>query len=518
MRPVESADHVHAARLLDRVRRLAEDLARAHRTHDVCSALVCAALDAVAADGARLYLSQPHDGSLRLTAASGEVAAGAAAVLPARSSEPAALAYRSCEPRWRDAASSAHVPLVVGDLCYGVLSLAFADHALALTVSERSFLEALAGLGAAGVERVRAIEADRNAGWGQRELLGVVAHELRHPLSVILVRAALLREHAGTAGTSADRDLEVLVKNATRLGRMIQDALDYAQIAQRRVRIQPRVIDARELLTRVVDDAPEPWRVIAESPPSRVVAWCDLERTAQALDNLVRNALKFSTPETQVRVSLEALADEVVVRIRDRGCGIPAHEVPHLFDPPHESAPRRARAKRSGEGAGLGLFITRRLIEAQGGRLWAVSTEGEGSQFSVSLRRAAPAGRVGDAGVVLVVEAEVSLRRELVDVLSRAGFHATGVAHGAAALEYLRGHPAPVVVLSGLRMPVMSGWELCEQMRADPALREIPVVALTSGDSSSEAERFAGRLTKPLTVSELIATADRFAREGATAR
>lgn len=113
-----------------------------------------------------------------------------------------------------------------------------------------------------------------------------------------------------------------------------------------------------------------------------------------------------------------------------------------------------------------------------------------------------------------MAEADDALRRELVEVLSRAGFSAVGVPHGAAALDYLRTHSSPRLVLSDLRMPVMSGGELRDRLQADPALKDLPVVALASRDarSSTPDPRFAALLHKPVAVSDLVAIAARFCR------
>lgn len=505
-------------RLLDRVGRFASELSRAGRPREVCDAMVCAALDAIAAEGALVYLCNSGAPALRLAAATGEVTSSPTTVL--LDGDGAQVdAYRECSPRWPgdDGAdpNRAHVPLVAADLCHGVLTLEFAC-APELASAEREFLGALASLGAVGLDRARALEAERNEGRGQRELLGVVAHELRHPLSVILMKACSLRRREPGEPLDLERDMEVLERNANRLNRMIQDALDYAQIAQRRFRVEPAVEDAGALLRAAVDDAPEPHRVrLLGPPPSAFIdVWCDAGRTRQVVDNLVRNALKFSDASERVTVRLEPRASEVIVQVRDRGVGIPRDELRRLFDPPKLGDARRCRTKRRGEGAGLGLFITRGLVEAQGGRIEVDSREGEGSCFTFTIPRASAAAAFAREGVVLVVDDDPSLQRELIEQIERAGYRAVGATHGGEALDYLRAHPPPALVLLDLRMPVMSGWELRELMGGDDQLSAVPVVVLSSSEPTPDEAPLpvAGRLTKPVTVSGLLSVIGRHVR------
>jgi signal transduction histidine kinase len=124
------------------------------------------------------------------------------------------------------------------------------------------------------------------------------------------------------------------------------------------------------------------------SPPG-ATAWCDRERTLQVLSNLLGNAVKFTPDGGEITASAEALSGELVLSVRDTGPGIPAEDVPHVFD-------RYWQAKRSDRrGIGLGLPIAKGLVEAQGGKLWVVSELGRGTTFcftlpAADLRRTVP--------------------------------------------------------------------------------------------------------------------------------
>jgi two-component system phosphate regulon sensor histidine kinase PhoR len=106
----------------------------------------------------------------------------------------------------------------------------------------------------------------------------------------------------------------------------------------------------------------------------------DAERVRQVVTNLVHNAVKFTPPEGRVTVSVERLGDEVIVSVQDTGVGIPASDLPRIFERFY-----KADRARSGGGSGLGLAIAKHIVQSHGGRIWAESIEGQGSTFYFSL-------------------------------------------------------------------------------------------------------------------------------------
>jgi PAS domain S-box-containing protein len=244
---------------------------------------------------------------------------------------------------------------------------------------------------AAEEERARLLEAERAARAAAElalltrdEVLAVVSHDLRNPLSVIDMCAASLSEKlpAHDAGT---RNLVATIESSTAwMNRLIEDLLDVARMEAGRLTLQRQSHD----LVRVISEATvmlEPL-IVEKSlrlhedlpeylPPTSV----DARRIVQVLENLVSNAVKHTAPGGEIRIRAESANGEVRIAVRDTGSGIPAENLPHLFNRFWQ-----ARGAQRG-GAGLGLAIAKGIIEAHGGHIWVESEVGAGSTFAFSL-------------------------------------------------------------------------------------------------------------------------------------
>lgn len=219
----------------------------------------------------------------------------------------------------------------------------------------------------------------------QTELLHIVSHDLRLPLSVIQGYAQLL------AGIITARQLDgelsaglsAIVRSVQRMNLMIQDLVDVARLEGKQLMLQcePVAFDhfLPELLQRVAEILPIS-RVQVHLAPELPPVWADYARLERVLLNLLSNALKYSAPDTPVEVRAIRQDDEVVITVADQGCGIAAEDLPHIFERFY-----RVKGERKAEAVGLGLYITKMLTEAHGGRIWARSTVGKGSTFFVAL-------------------------------------------------------------------------------------------------------------------------------------
>ena len=225
----------------------------------------------------------------------------------------------------------------------------------------------------------------------QREdILRAVSHDLRNPLAAVQAQAQLLLrllERAGLSGPER-RSAEAIVVSARRMNTMIQDLVDAARSESGQLRLERQPVDLRSFLPGLKERlAPtmETARIQVEVPEGLPPVSADPSRLERILTNLWSNALKYSAPGTPVTVAVAQRDGQVVTSITDRGPGIPPEELPHLF----ERYYRGRRAPGVQEGLGLGLYITKRLVEAHGGRIWVESELGEGSTFSFSLPAAA---------------------------------------------------------------------------------------------------------------------------------
>jgi signal transduction histidine kinase len=244
---------------------------------------------------------------------------------------------------------------------------------------------------AAEAERARLLEAEQAARAAAEtalrtrdEVLAVVSHDLRNPLSVIDMCAVALGDRVPPEDEASLSLVRTIESSTQWMNRLIEDLLDVARVEAGRLALERQSHD----LVRVISEATvmlEP--LIAEKsltlreelPDQLPRARVDARRVVQVLENLVSNAVKHTAAGGEILIRADSTNGEVRIVVRDTGCGIPAENLPHLFDRFWQ-----ARGARRG-GAGLGLAIAKGIVEAHGGRIWVESTLGVGSTFGFSL-------------------------------------------------------------------------------------------------------------------------------------
>ncbi|MEP7051646.1 MAG: HAMP domain-containing sensor histidine kinase [Pseudomonadota bacterium] len=239
-------------------------------------------------------------------------------------------------------------------------------------------------------ERVNeALRIAEQAVRAREEVIAVVSHDLKSPLSVIYGSVAMLDEELSAGDLEAQQGhlrahVARIRRSSVRMNRLITDLLDLAKVREGQVEIEVREERTRDLLAEARDQsAPlaeqRPVQLVNGGGPDGVVI-CDRERVLQVFDNIVGNAIKFSSPGETVRLSVECSANECIFAVRDTGPGIPEQQLPLLFDR-FWTSPRVT----GGSGTGLGLAIARGIVEAHGGRIWVESAPGAGTSFFFSL-------------------------------------------------------------------------------------------------------------------------------------
>lgn len=207
----------------------------------------------------------------------------------------------------------------------------------------------------------------------REEWIAVVAHDLRQPLNTILLWGDRL---FAIAADDRQRDAVARIQRAGwRLNRMVQDLLDAARIAATRLAIEPQLLDAVACVRSVVDTArgEHAGAVFELTAPARELVWADPDRVEQVVANLLSNAVKYRTPGTPIRVAITGNDHAVEIAIANAGPEIAAEERERLF----ARFVRTRQARDAGiPGIGLGLYITKGLVEAQGGRIWLESRGG----------------------------------------------------------------------------------------------------------------------------------------------
>ncbi len=225
------------------------------------------------------------------------------------------------------------------------------------------------------------------------DFVASVSHELRTPLTSIVGYVELLAEGASGPVNDAQRsDLDVVTRNTGRLLRLVNDLLFAAGLAEGRLDLRSDSVDLPGVVAHSVDTI----RPVAAAgglgltfeADNNAYVTGDAGRLGQVVDNLVANAVKFTPPGGHVEVRVTRVADEVNVEVKDDGVGIPAADIPHLFDRFFRSSRALTDAV---QGTGLGLYIAKTIVEAHGGTIEVVSSEGRGSTFRATFPVARPA-------------------------------------------------------------------------------------------------------------------------------
>lgn len=290
------------------------------------------------------------------------------------------------------------VPLVVGERCPGAIGLTFGPEHVP-TPAERRFVEALAQLGAQAFDRARLFEAEQEArrqaeqiGRQQEQLMAVVGHDLRTPLSAIALAAATL-SRSGELGPEARALVERITSSAARMGALIRDLVDLSR-ARQGVGVSLRV--ARVDLGEVVRGA---LAELAAAPGGQGVSLtvsgdaaldADRDRLAQVVSNLVGNALQHGAG-SPVSVTVTGGHADVTLAVSNGGPPIPPEVLPHVFEAFRRGEPYPRGAGGPSGSSGLGLFIVREIVRAHGGTV-EVRSGADGTVFTVRLPRARTLG------------------------------------------------------------------------------------------------------------------------------
>ncbi|NOK18714.1 sensor histidine kinase [Corallococcus carmarthensis] len=224
----------------------------------------------------------------------------------------------------------------------------------------------------------------------ERQLIGIVSHDLRTPLSAVLLSATLLQEREHLTEAQHKRVGRIRT-SAERAVRMIRDLLDFTQVRHGGLTLHPRDTDFHALVEAAVEETQTqaPGRVIAYSQAGDGAGTWDADRLTQVVGNLLGNALAYGDPAAPIQVRTRGETDSVVLEVHNAGAPIPADLLPRLFEPLERGAPHQeSRADRS---IGLGLFIVRQVVHAHGGTVSVTSLAQAGTTFTVRLPRRSPA-------------------------------------------------------------------------------------------------------------------------------
>ncbi|MET7950988.1 SpoIIE family protein phosphatase [Micromonospora sp. NPDC005324] len=460
------------------------------------------------------------------------------------------------------------VPLLQqGDTPYGFL-VAGLNRYRPLDDGYRGFIELAAGHVAAGIASARSYQAQQQRAEELAEIdraktafFSNISHEFRTPLTLIMGPLEELRSRLGDTDEGVREELQVMHRNGLRLGKLVNALLDFSRIEAGRMQAHYQPVnlaavtaDLASVFRSAVERAGLTYEV--DCPPLPEPVYIDRGMWEKIILNLLSNALKF-TFDGAIRVRLRADDGRAVVTVADTGIGVPAEEMPRLFERFHRIDNARSR---SNEGSGIGLALVKELVGLQGADVSADSTIGRGTTFTIRLpfgtdhlppgsvthaedhdvsataepfveealrwlphepSPSAPdevAGRSVPATTtdvrpnpahILVADDNADMREYLTRLLRAAGYRVEAVNDGQTALQTARvNHPD--LIVSDVMMPRLDGLQLVAALRAEPRTAGTPVLLLSAraGQESSIEGLEAGAddyLVKPFAAAELLA-------------
>jgi PAS domain S-box-containing protein len=382
------------------------------------------------------------------------------------------------------------------------------------------------------VELESARDVAEKANLAKSDFLSSMSHELRTPLNAILGFTQLMESASPPPTPPQKRSLDQILTAGWYLLELINEILDLALIESGTATLSHEPVSLVEVMLecRTMIEPQAEQRGIAMTFPrfeGPCVVSADRTRVKQVLINLLFNAVKYNRPKGSVAVEYSLISPTSIrISVRDSGEGLDATQMGQLFQPFN----RLGREASVEEGTGIGLMVTKRLVELMGGTIGVESTVGVGSVFWFELNLAsAPLHQPGEAERLVPVRLQVPegtpvrtvlyvednpANLELVEQLiaRRPELRLLSAADGILGVEFARAYQ-PHVILMDINLPGISGLEAMRRLRADPATAHIPVIALSANAVPRDIEKaleagFLSYLTKPIKVNQFMEALD----------
>src|ERR1700686_1656514 len=402
--------------------------------------------------------------------------------------------------------------------------------AAARDVTERKRFEV--ALQETDVELESAKSAAEKANLANSDFLSSMSHELRSPLNAILGFAQLLESPSPLPTASQKENIAQILQAGWHLLKLINEVLDLAVVESGKMSLSPESVSSAEVISEcqaMMEPQAKQRGISMTFPPLDIPYYVHADRTRvkQVLINLLSNAIKYNREQGTVEVKCTTTSPERIrISFKDTGAGLPPEKLTQLFHPFN----RLGQESRAGEGTGIGLVMSKRVVELMEGAIGVESTVGVGSVFWIELlltseptflvaspeSTTAPQARIPTAArlrTLLYVEdnpANLTLVEQL--IARRSDIRLLTAVSGTLGIEIARASQ-PEVILMDINLPGISGIEALKILREDPATAHIPVVALSANAMQRDIKKgmeagFFYYLTKPIKVNEFMDALD----------
>ena len=413
--------------------------------------------------------------------------------------------------------SDLFVPIRVKDRPVGGFFVIWWTARRSITAWEIRLLQGVSDLAGIFLENAQLYRETAEANRTKDEFLATLSHELRNPLGAIANAVAALDRRGASSEEAATRLRQIIRRQTHHLTRLVDDLLDVARAAAGKIALNRQPIDLSDVAGACVRSLRESGRAQQHRVTFRaesVIVNADPTRLAQIITNVLDNAIKFTPSGGSVDVDVLREEQQAILRVTDTGIGIAAEMLSRIFELFTQAEPAM---DRSPGGLGVGLTLTRRLVDMHGGTITADSEgRGRGAQFTVRLPvemagtpPPAPAVVSRDRSrSILIVEDNADARDSLRLLLESLGHAVLEASNGIDGLA-LALHHQPEVVLIDLGLPKLDGYEVARALRASPGGSATVLIAITGYGQAEDRRRskeagFDAHLVKP--VSHLVLT------------